>query len=189
MMPNTPNEIQIMNNVSYSSAIGSLQYLVISMSPNLVYCVNNLAQFIGNPGLHHWSCVKRIMRYLKGSIHFCLTFRALDLQSHSLQVWIDLDWAGDYNTCHSTFVFNVQLAQCPISWNSKKQKTIALSSTKVEYIASTHVTKEVLWIQHLLSEIGFPQLHPTLIYCDNQSCLALTKNPCFQYCLKYIEFR
>lgn len=71
-------------------------------------------------------------------------------------------------------------------WN---KKTIALSSTEAEYIASAHATKEVLWLRHLLSEIGFPQLNPTLIYCDNQSCLALTKNSRFHDRSKHIELR
>jgi len=109
MMPTTSDEIALISNVPYSSAIGSLQYLVTSTRPDLAYCVNHLAQFMGNPGLQHWSGVKRIMRYLKGSIHSCLTFRASNLQSHSLQAWTNLDWPVIMIPVvqHLVFMFNL----------------------------------------------------------------------------------
>lgn len=129
------------------------------------------------------------MRYLKSPMDFCIIYRVVDLQSHSLQAWTNLDWASDYDTHCLTSGLYVQLTQCLVWWNLKKQRSITLSSTKVEYIALTHVTKEVLWLRHLRNEIGFSQLQPTVIYCDNQSCLALTKNSRFHNCPKHIEIR
>ena len=97
------------------------------------------------------------------------------------------DSVGDPDTHHSTFGYHVQIANGPVSWQSKKQKTVALSSTEAENIGAANVTEEIIWLRHLLSKIGFAQPLPTLIYCNNQTYLALTRNPRFHDRSKHIE--
>ena len=91
--------------------------------------------------------------------------------------WTNSDWVGDLDTCQSTSNYHIQLANGLIFWQSKKQKILILSSIEAQYIGVANVRKEIIWLQHLLLEIGFSQPFPTSLYYTNQSFLSLTKNP------------
>ncbi len=99
----------------------------------------------------------------------------------------DSDWGGDVDTRRSTTGYVFLLGGAPVSWASKKQSTIALSSTEVEYMACTHATKEVLWLRRFLGEVGYMQKNATLILNKSHGSLALLKSRVHHLRTKHID--
>jgi histone deacetylase 1/2 len=125
------------NPTAYRCVIGALQYLSLSR-PDISFPVNKLAQFLQKPSQLHWIAAKRVLRYLKGTLHHgILLKRTNDL---TLQGFSDADWAGDKDTRVSTSAYLIFLGDCPISWSTRKQRAVARSSTEAEYraLASGH---------------------------------------------------
>jgi histone deacetylase 1/2 len=148
----------------YRSVVGALQYLTLTR-PDISFSVNKVCQFLHAPTTTHWSAVKRILRYVQGSLNLGLKFRP----SHSMIVsaFSDADWAGCPDDRRSTGGFAVFLGPNLISWCAKKQATVSRSSTEAEYKALANATAEVMWVQKLLDELGI--LHPRAarLWCDN----------------------
>ena len=183
------------NATQFRSLVGGLQYLQFTR-PDIAFAVNKLAQFMHAPTQTHWTTVKRLLRYLKHTIHFGLTFRRkqhLHLQAYSdvtppldLRAYSDADWAGNQDSYKSTIVFVLFLGGNPISWCSKKQKMVARSSIEVEYRAVASITAKVTWVSHLRFELGITlQQFPT-IYYDNLIATYLCVNPLFHNRMKHI---
>lgn len=128
--------------------------------------------------------VKRIIRYLKGTSGFKL---CLGGKVQALMGYCNADWAGDANERRSTtgYVFFVGVGA--ISWNCKRQPTIALSTTEAEYMAASHCTREAIWLRKLMADVGVVQAEATKILCDNQGCIALAKNPTHHSRTKHID--
>ena len=128
---------------------------------------------------------KRILRYIKGTYHLGLEYQ----YGGKVQLvgYTDSDWAGDVEERRSTsgYVFHIDSGE--ISWSSKKQAIVSLSSTKAEYKGATIATQEATWIRGILAELNHSQTTATTIYCDNQSTIQLTKNPVFHARTKHIE--
>ena len=114
----------------YQATIGSLTYAAIATRPDISYAVGVLSQIISCPGQAHFQGVKRILRYLKGTLHYGLKFEAKDKADISIKGYVDADWAGDVTTRKSTSGYIFQLGNVTVSWKTKKQTIIALSSTK-----------------------------------------------------------
>jgi histone deacetylase 1/2 len=122
---------------AYRRVIGALQYLSLTR-PDISFPVNKLAQFLQKPSQLHWIAAKRVLRYLKGTLHHgILLKRTNDL---TLQGFSDADWVGDKDTRVSTSAYLIFLGDCPISWSTRKQRAVARSSTEAEYraLASGH---------------------------------------------------
>jgi hypothetical protein len=162
-------------------------YAMLGTRPDLAFAVSVVSRFASNPTDRHWTAVKRILKYLAGTISMGLVFRG---SLTSLNGYTDSDWAGDHDTRRSTsgYVFNVGSAA--ISWSAKRQPTVSLSSCEAEYIGQTQATKEAIWLQGFLK-----QIHPdldggaTIIYGDNQGAIALAKNPQFHARTKHIDIQ
>jgi hypothetical protein len=110
-------------------------------------------------------------------------------QSISPIGYTDSDWAGETDNRKSTAGYTLLINETAISWSSKRQNTVALSSTEAEYLGCTQAVKEALWLKHFFDDINEPQTLPILIHCDNQSAIALTENPKFHARTKHIEIR
>ena len=149
----------------YQAAIGSLVYASIGTRPDISVAVGALSQFMSKPGQEHWSGVKRIFRYLKGTLSYGLKFVASD--NFVLHGYCDADWAGDTDTRKSTSGYIFKLGGATISWSSKRQAVVALSSTEAEYIALSYAAQEIVWLRNLLSSLGFRQAKPTVLFEDN----------------------
>jgi hypothetical protein len=188
MSPKSHEEAEEMKGVPYQSAVGSLMYAMLGTRPDIGYAVGAVSQFSSDPGRGHWTAVKRILRYLKGTKDYAIEYKgsAGDLIGYS-----DADWAGSIDDRRSTTGFNFIMAGGSVSWGSKKQPTVALSTTEAEYMAITHATKEGIWIRRLLMEIGFwgSAKQSIIINTDNQGCMALSKNPVFHARTKHIDIR
>jgi hypothetical protein len=167
----------------YQSIIGTLMYAMTGTRPDLAFAVSKLSQFASNPNTEHWTSLKRILRYVQGTLQVGLLYQGDQLDCRG---YTDSDWAGDQTSRKSTGGYVFTMAGAPISWCSKRQNTIALSSCEAEYMAMTQAAKEAIWLLRLVHEIGLPQTQITL-YCDNQGAIALAHNPEHHVRTKHID--
>ena len=150
----------------YQAAIGSLNYAAVATRPDISTAVGKLSQFMRNPGSDHWSGIKRILRYIKGTINHGLTFTASD--DFILHGFSDSDWAGCTESRKSTSGYAFFVGKCIVSWASKKQSIVALSSTEAEYVALCSAAQETVWLRNFLADIGFQQGAPKCVKEDNE---------------------
>ena len=141
-----------------------------------------VSRFLANPGKQHWQAVKWILRYLKGTSHYCLCFGH---DETVLEGFTNVDMARDMDTRKSTTGYLYTFAGAAVSWVSRLQRIVAVSTTKAEYIAATKACKEILWMQRFLGEIGIKQ-DKYVLYCNSQSAIHLAKNPTFHSKTKHI---
>lgn len=181
--PSTPRQFNDMKNVPFQEAIGSLMYAALGTRPDIAFAVTTLSQFMQNPGRSHWEAAKHVFRYLKGTRNLWLTFGETRT---GLEAFSDADWASQEHR-HSISGYAFLFDGGAVSWSSKKQSIVALSSTEAEYIATTHAAKEAIWIRAFISEIARSLKLPTTIYCDNQSAIALSKDSAFHARTKHIS--
>ena len=172
----------------YATAIGSLMYAAIGTRPDIAFAVQNLSQFTSNPGPEHWQAVKRVFRYLSGTRGHQLTYGAHESSTEVIG-YSDADWASNPNDRKSISGYVFMLGGGAITWSSKKQNVVALSSAEAEYVAETHAAKEAIWLRHLLDFMGFTQTNPTIIWADNQAAIKLTQNATFHARTKHIDTR
>ena len=185
--PSTPTQIARMKGVPYSEAIGSILWPVMVSRPDAAFAVSTLSQFIQNPGPAHWEGVKRVISYLLTTKDHWLTWGGRG--KTIVEAYCDADW-GEKLDRHSVSGYSFHMGQGAVTWSSKKQHIIALSSTEAEYIAQTHTAKEALWIRTFIGEFrqGFSS-DPIPINCDNQSAIALAKDNKFHARTKHIDIR
>jgi hypothetical protein len=186
MCPTSEQEREIMSGVPYRAAIGSLMYLMVSTRPDLAAAVGLLSRFLNNPGEQHWIGVKKVFKYLQGTRKVGLEYRKG--QGVILEGYTDSDWAGDLDSRRSTSAYVMMIGGTAVSWKSKRQDSVALSSTEAEYIASTQACKEVLWAKDFLWELGFAQ-GTVQMFTDNQSTIKVMRNPVGHGRMKHIELQ
>uniref|UniRef100_A0A2N9GCF6 Integrase catalytic domain-containing protein n=1 Tax=Fagus sylvatica TaxID=28930 RepID=A0A2N9GCF6_FAGSY len=168
---------------TYRQVIGALQYLSFTR-PDIAFSVNKLAQFMHQPTATHWTAAKRILRYLKHTIHHGLHLTRTN--SSTLQAYSDADWAGNFDDRSSTTAYLIFLGNNLISWSTRKQRAIARSSTEAEYRALAATTSEIAWLTSLLSKLHLPLSKPPLILCDNIGATQLSLNPVMHSRMKHI---
>jgi len=167
----------------YGTLVGKLMFLTVATRPDIAYTVGTLARFISNPNITHWQAAKGVVRYLAYTKNKGITFRGSDL---TLTGYCDADYAGDLDTRKSTTGYVFINNGGAISWNSKRQPTVAVSTTEAEYMAAASATKEGLWLRKLFHSLDIP-LTTIDIKCDNQSAIKLLKNPIFSVRSKHID--
>ncbi|XP_016191654.1 uncharacterized protein LOC107632496 [Arachis ipaensis] len=168
----------------YRSVIGSLQYLTVTR-PEISYSVHKMSQFVQAPLNTHWRMVKRILRYLSGTIRHGL--RLEKANSMEVTAYSDSDWAGDPDDRKSTSGYCVFLGSNLISWASRKQTAVARSSTEAEYRSMADLVAELIWVKNLMSELQFPPKEVPMVYCDNLSAILLAANPILHSKSKHFE--
>jgi hypothetical protein len=184
--PKTPAEFKDMENVPYARGVGKLMYYYVATGPQIGYVIRVLAQFMSNPGRAHWEALKRVIRYVKGVKDVWLT---LGGSEEGLEGFTDSDFASQADR-HSISGYTFRFHGGAISWSSKKQSIIALSTTEAEYIAGTHAAKEAIWLRLLIGEITSPLQLPTPIFCDSNGAIALAKDrTLFHPRTKHIDIR
>ena len=139
--------------------------------PDICFAVNTLSQYMVDPRRVHLIAAKHVMRYLKGTLEFGLCYSS-DCEFR-LFGYTDSDWVGRTTDRKSTSRCCFSLGSAMISWLSRKQSSISLSTAKAEYIAACITCCEAIWIQKLLVGLFDLKLDETTILCDNQSCIKL----------------
>ncbi|CAL8080031.1 unnamed protein product [Prunus armeniaca] len=167
----------------YRSLVGALQYLTFTR-PDISFAVNTVCQFMNAPTDTHFALVKRILRYLQGTLQYGITFSP---SSMLLSGYCDSDWAGDPNTRRSTTSYVVFLGDNPISWSSKKQAAVSRSSTEAEYRALANCAADIAWIRQIMCDLHMTLPEAPIIHSDNMLALALSVNPVFHSCIKHLE--
>jgi hypothetical protein len=171
-----PNGNDESKGFPYQQAVGSLMYAMLCTRPDLAYPINVLNQHLANPNMEHWMAIKRIFRYLQGTLQMKLQFGATP--SKEVFGYCDVDWGGDLEDRRSTTRFVFMIGGGAISWSSKRQPTIALSTTEVEYMANMQATKKAIWITKLMTDLGYMEEKKMMVIrYDNQGVISLTKNP------------
>jgi hypothetical protein len=180
------SESPLVDSTLYRQLIGSLMYLV-NTRPDICFAVNTLSQFMVEPRRVHWVAAKHVLRYLCGTVDYGLDYHRGD--GVRLVGYTDSDWAGCVSDRKNTSGCCFGLGSAVVSWFSRKQKSVALSSAEAEYMAASQASCEALWLHKMLIGLFGVQLRPTVIYCDNQSCIKLSENPVFHDRSKHIEIR
>jgi histone deacetylase 1/2 len=168
----------------YRSVVGALQYLTITR-PDLTFAVNKVCQYLHSPTTEHWTAVKRILRYVRGTSNIGL--KIVRSPSLMLSAFSDADWAGDVDDRRSTGGFAIFCGPNLISWSARKQATVSRSSTEAEYKSLANATAEVIWVEALLKELGVQSRYPPRLWCDNLGATYLSANPVFHARAKHIE--
>ncbi|XP_071739048.1 uncharacterized mitochondrial protein AtMg00810-like [Rutidosis leptorrhynchoides] len=172
------------NSTFYHSLVGALQYLTITR-PDISYAVNQVSQFLHAPTTDHFQAVKRIIRYVKGTLVYGLSFH--HASKPLLLGYSDADCARCIETRRSTYGYSIFLGGNLISWNAREQSTVARSSCESEYRALANTAVEIVWITHLLRELYvLPPERPTIL-CDNKSAIFLSQNPVSNKRSKHID--
>lgn len=160
----------------YASRNGSVMHLMIGSRPDISFSSGLTSRFVSNPNAKHSDLMTRQYRYLAGTADWGLLYSAKADKPLTLVAYSDADWAGDPDDLRSVSSYVTLLAGAAVGWSSKKQTTIALSSTKAEFKSLTEASKEIAWTIGALRELGYEQHLPIRLYCDNQSAIALTMN-------------
>jgi hypothetical protein len=183
LSPKSNYEKSYMEKVSYSSAVGSLMYLMVCTRPNLAQVVSVVSRYLSCPGKGHWEAVKWIFRYLKGIIDARLEFRK---SNEELTGYVDANFAGDIDKRRSLTDYVFTFGGCAINWNSQLQATIVLSSTEAEYMTITEAINEALWLKSFVGEMSSFK-GTIMVYCDNQSAVHLIKDRMYHERTKCID--
>ena len=168
----------------YRRLVGSLVYVTITR-PNISYAVNLVSHTITEHHHLHLVVVQRIICYILGTPTRGLFFSTGT--SLSLEAYFDADWAGCPDTRRSTIGWCMYLGDSLISWKCKKHDKVSKSSTEAKYRTMSGACSEIVWLQGLLSELGFPQSLPTPLHANNTSAIRITTNPVFHGSTKHIE--
>jgi Reverse transcriptase (RNA-dependent DNA polymerase)/Integrase core domain len=171
----------------YRKAVGSLIYITSRTRPDIATAVRMASEHLCAPTQEAWNALTRIFQYLKGTSDFSLVYRkggGCEVRAYS-----DADWGSCINDRKSVSGCLVKIGVNTVMWKSKKQKTVALSTTESEYMALVETAKEVLWLRQLLEEMGYIQTEATTIYDDNIGCIQLAKNEVTLARSKHIDIR
>jgi hypothetical protein len=183
--PNSEESEKLGNEVPYKAAIGSLNFIATRTRPDISYAVGHVARHMHSPTKNDWIAVKRIFRYLQATKNLRLKFSA---EHSELIGYSDASYApmADDRKSTSGYIF---ISNGPISWKSKKQSIVALSSMEAEYIALCEAAKEGIWLFHLIKDI-FPEDNSKLILLeDNQATIKTAKNEIISDRSKHIDVR
>ena len=174
LIPDDEDHEESIGLEDYQALIGCLTYAMTISRPDVATAVGIMSKFMSKLGQSHWKGVKRVLRYIKGSLNVGLKFDASNQTSVDVIVFSDADWAGDIVERKSTSGYVFQICGGTVSWRSKRQGIVALSSTEAEYIALSFAAQELMWLRSFLKDLGYEQ-QSNLLYEDNQGAIALSK--------------
>src|ERR1700678_431442 len=187
MSPKTDSEKKEMADKHYRSVLGSVMWGQLATCPDLSFSVSLLACFQANPGIEHWRVLLHVIGYIKNTIDYGLTYsRDSDI---SPTAFVDADYGGCKDTRRSTSGHIFTMAGGPVTWSSKRQATVALSTVKAEYVAMSRCAQQMVWMQNWLSEVKMRFSTPSILRGDNRGAITLTKNTRDHGKVKHIDIR
>jgi len=171
----------------FKQIVGSLRYLCNSR-PDIAYAVGIISRFMSEPRVSHLLAAKRVMRYIKGTLHYGILFpKCLNEDSMELIAYSDADWCGDKHGRKSTSGYLFKFLNAPISWRAKKQPVVALSTCESEYIAGCMAACQEVWLENILKEMEIEVIIPIALFIDNKSAISFARNQVLHGRSKHIE--
>ena len=174
----------LMDEGKYIRLVGSLIYLC-NTRLDTSFATGVLSKFSNKPWKNHWNVGMWVQKYIKGTLQYGITYT----MSRTLIGFCDSKWAGDMDSRKSITYYCFSLGSRVVSWVSKKQPTVALSSTEADYKSACFASCEAMWLRRIFGDLGIAQSKPTHLSCDNQSCMAIAKNLVFHARTKHIEIQ
>jgi hypothetical protein len=167
----------------YMTLVGSLMYFSVCSRPDISQAVGVLSRYMSAPTVEHWQAAKGVLRYLAGTVDVGLLYSR---SKASFAGFCDADYAGDLDGRKSTTGYAFVMNGGAISWSSKLQSTVACSTVEAEYMAAAAAVKEALWLRMLCNDLGI-SLDTVKIWCDNQGCIKIAKDPIASVRSKHID--
>ena len=194
----TPLEVQFdvsdenepAGGVPYREAVGSLMYLMTGTRPDLAFAIRRLSQYVSSPCKHHWIALKRVLRYVRGTSDYGILYHGNDIDKLTLDGFYDADWGGSRNDRKSTAGYVFKMYGGAISWCSRKQSVVALSSTEAEYMSMCQATKEDISLAYILAHLP-PVKHklPVTVKVDNQGAICTANNNTSSRRTKHVDIQ
>ncbi|GAU26253.1 hypothetical protein TSUD_224440 [Trifolium subterraneum] len=176
------------DSTEYRRLVGSLRYLC-NTRPDIAYSVGIISRYTERPKMSHLSAAKRILRYIKGTMDYGIVFNKPDKKSIELIGYTNSNWCGDKDDRKSTAGYVFLYGGAPISWCSRKEPVVALSTCEAEYIAASLSACQGVWLSNLIDEISNVKCDSVILKVDNMSAINLAKNPIAHGRSKHIELR
>lgn len=189
MSPKTDIDRAFMVDKPYGQLLGALMWAQAATRPDLLFAVNLLARFQSNPGPAHWKALLHVLAYVKGTLDYKIVYSRELGGSIKPTGYVDSDYGGDLDTRRSTSGYVFMMAGGPVSWSSKHQQTVSLSTTEAEYISMTRSSQQSLWMHNFMAEIGLEQSRPAILKVDNTSSIALALSTKGHAQAKHINIR
>jgi len=187
MSPKTDSEKREMDDKPYRPILGSVMWGQLATRPDLSFAVSLLSRFQANPGIEHWKALMHVIGYIKNTMDYGLTYsRDGDI---SPTAYVDADYGGCRDTRRSTSGYVFTMAGGAVSWSSKRQATVALSTVEAEYVAMSRCAQQMVWMQSWLDEVEVEHKLPGLMKGDSRGAIALTKNTKDHGKIKHIDIR
>ena len=162
-------------------------YTMTQTRPDLAFSVAYLSRYLNSPTELLLKAAKRVFRYLQNTLNLSITYQN-NSNKPILTGFCDSDFAGDYDTRKSTYSYLFQFNNSPISWKTKRQSTIALSTTEAEFNSMEQAIREAIWLQNLFKELNYP-INNLIIKGDNLSSINLAYNPEYHQRTKHTALR
>ena len=183
--PQTPEQATEMRHMPYREAVGSLHYLAVATCPDILFQIGILSRFVDNPGWVHWEGVKHVFLYLAGTRDCALVY---GMKVKGLKGFTDVDGAIQEHR-HAITGYTFLINRGAVSWSSKKQEIVTLSTAKSEDVAATHASKEAICLRRFIGEVFQPLTNPIPLYSDSQGAIALTRDRSYHARTKHIDIR
>nr|GAT43152.1 predicted protein [Mycena chlorophos] len=187
--PLSEEDANYMRDKPYVNATGALSYLANVTRPDIAYAVGVLCRFNANPGPRHWKAVKHLMKYLKGTVDLKLTYAPNPHNTELFTTYSDADHGGNPDNGRSTSGMVVKIGTGAISWHSRLQTIVTLSTTEAEYVAACSAGMEIMYLRNLFTEFGYDIAGGSTLHVDNQSAIAVAKNPEHHGRMKHLDLR
>ena len=184
----TPDQVKSLG-YPFPELVGALLHLARGTRPDIANACRVLSKFLTRHNKTHWIAALRVLRYLKGTSNYGLVFDGTLQDQVTYQLYSDASFANTDEERKSVTGYTVMMAGGPISTKSTKQGNITVSTAEAELVACSDACRESEWIWFLLEELGYKQTRPIQIHCDNQSVVAIAKNPGNHNGTKHIEIR
>lgn len=170
--------------------IGCLMYSMLCTRPDLCVALNILSRYQSKSNKELWQNLKRVLRYIKGTVDLKLTYSVRNNIDNTIIGYVDADWASNEIDRKSTTGYIFQLFDnCSICWNTKRQNSVAVSTTEAEYMALFEGVREAMWLKALLTSFGLDVSKPIIIYEDNIGCISIANNPVCHKRSKHIDIK
>jgi hypothetical protein len=173
----------------YRGIVGSLGYLVNMTRPDLAWSYSELSKYVQNPGKAHMDAAHHVLRYLRATYDQAIVYERTNEMANTIWGWVDSDWAADLDSRRSHTGYVIMLTGGAVSWKSRRQDCVSLSTSEAEYVAASQCGQEVIYLREILRDFGFPPTGPTRVYEDNLACVAMSENPVRRKYSRHIDIR